>query len=132
MYLLDTNIIIYSLKNNKIVNENLKKYKNSLFAISIITYGELIFGAEKSQQKTNNLAKIHEISEIFPILNLSSEIMNIFGSLKASLQKNGTIIDDMDLFIAATAIVNNYTLVTNNTKHFNRIEGLLLTDWTKI
>ncbi len=131
MFLLDTNILIYSLKNHPNVINNFQKYKDIPNAISIITYGELVFGAEKSQQRINNLAKVHKIAEIFPILNLSPSIMNTYGTLKASLQSQGTIIDDMDLFIASTAIVHGYTLVTNNTKHFKRIPNVLIDNWTE-
>jgi len=52
-----------------------------------------------------------------------------FGELKALLEKNGNIIDDMDLLIASTALVNNMILVTNNVKHFRNIKGLKIENW---
>ncbi len=128
-YLIDTDIIIYSLKNYDPVNDNFKKYKNSPKSISVITYGELIYGARKSQYIEKNLAKVYRVSEIFPTLNVSPSVMEIFGELKASLEKSGKIIDDMDLLIASTALTHNLVLVTNNEKHFNRINGLEIENW---
>ena len=98
-------------------------------SISVITYGELIFGAEKSKFREKNLEVAREISKIFPVENITHEIMERFGSLKASLQKSGKNVDDMDLLIAATAISNEMVLVTHNTKHFINIPELQLEDW---
>ena len=128
-YLIDTDIIIYSLKNYDPVNDNFKKYKNSPKSISVITYGELIYGARKSKYIEKNLAKVYRVSEIFPTLNISPSVMEIFGELKSSLERSGKIIDDMDLLIASTALTHNLVLVTNNEKHFNRINGLEIENW---
>ncbi len=56
-------------------------------------------------------------------------MMEVFGQTKAFLQKSGMIVDDMDLMIVSTALANNMTLVTHNTKHFVHILGLSLEDW---
>jgi len=129
-YLIDTDIIIYSLKNHLKVNENFNYFRNYPKSISVITYGELLYGARKSQSVEANLAKTHRLAEIFPIINISSSVMETFGDLKASLEQSGRIIDDMDLMIASTAITHNLILVTNNEKHFRRIEGLEIKNWT--
>ena len=129
MFLLDTDTIIYSLKNRPNVLQNLKKYRDSPKAISIITYGELIFGAEKSERRIENLAKIYRIAEIFPVLNLSMGTMSVYGELKVNLSRQGTCVDEFDLLIAATAIFEGYTVVTNNTKHFKRIPEISVTNW---
>ena len=129
-YLIDTDIIIYSLKNYGHVNDNFIEYKNSPKSISVITYGELIYGARKSKYIEKNLAKVYRVSEIFPTLNISPSVMEIFGELKVSLEKSGKIIDDMDLLIASTALTHNLVLVTNYEKHFNRINGLEIENWT--
>ena len=128
-YLIDTDIIIYSLKNYGVVNENFNKYRNSPKSISVVTYGELVYGARKSEYIEKNLAKVYRIAEIFPVIDISSSIMDIFGELKASLEKSGEIIDDMDLLIASTALSRNLVLVTNNIKHFDRISGLEMENW---
>jgi len=129
MYLLDTDIIIYSLNGNKHVINNFSRYRSDPKAISVITYGELVYGAQKSTRKINNLAKIHSLKEIFPIIDLSSPIMDTFGELKVTLEQRGDIIDDFDLLIASTAISYGYILVTNNEKHFSRILGLDIVNW---
>ena len=121
MYLLDTDIIIYSLKGDRNVIENLLAFREQPKTISVITYGELIFGAQKSKQKISNLAKIHNLKETFPIIDITPSIMDTFGALKADLQKSGNTIDDFDLLIASTSITHGYTLVTNNEQHFKRI-----------
>jgi tRNA(fMet)-specific endonuclease VapC len=129
MFLLDTNIIIYSLKKNQTVIDKFRENRDAVKVISIITYGELIFGAEKSKNKIENISRIHRVGEIFPVISLSPAIMNAYGGIKADLQSKGTIIDEFDLLIAATAIVGGYTLVTNNIKHFKHIPFLTLENW---
>jgi len=129
MFLLDTDIIIYSFKNDNNVIANLTSHKHDPKAISVVTYGELIYGAQKSKNRINNLAKVHSLKEIFPIIDITPSIMLTFGEIKASLEKRGKSIDDFDLLIAATAITSGYTLVTNNTKHFERINNLTITNW---
>ncbi len=79
----------------------------------------------------NNLAKVYRIADIFPIIDISVPIMTTFGSLKANLVKAATAIDDMDLLIVSIANSYNLTLVTNNEKHFRRIELLKIDNWAK-
>lgn len=128
-YLIDTNIIIYRLKNLGNVNANFLKNKDKHMSLSGISYGELVFGAKKSKAVEKNMETVNAIKSIFPLLEITSEIMNIFGEIKAYTQKIGKTIDDMDLLIAATAITNNFTLVTHNMKHFENIPNLKVEDW---
>jgi tRNA(fMet)-specific endonuclease VapC len=97
--------------------------------ISVITYGELIHGAKKSRDIQKNTATVRRISELFPVVEVTKAIMETFGDIKAVLQRQGNIIDDMDLIIAATAITMNYTLVTNNESHFSRVSDLRIENW---
>ena len=128
-FLIDTNILIYKLKNMGNVNANFLKHQNEPMFISVISYGELLFGAKKSKSVEKNLATVQIIKFAFPILDITPEIMEVFGETKAYLQKIGRITDDMDLLIASTAIANNLILITHNTKHFDHIPQLQLTDW---
>ena len=128
-YLIDTNIIIYRLKNLGNVNANFLKNKDKHMSLSVISYGELVFGAKKSKAVEKNMETVNAIKSIFPLLEITSEIMNIFGEIKAYTQKIGKTIADMDLLIAATAITNNFTLVTHNMKHFENIPNLKVEDW---
>ena len=130
MYLLDTDTIIYSLKGHKGVIKNLEKHIDDPVKISIITLMELYYGAYKSERVSGNLAKIKTIESGFEIIPTGNESAEIFGRLKATFQKKGTSLDDFDLIIASCALANNLVLVTNNIKHFKRIESLKLDNWT--
>ena len=128
-FLIDTNIIIYSLKNAGNVNDNFLKYKEEEMSLSVISYGELVFGAKKSGSVEKNLKTVEYIKSIFTLVDVTSDVMDVFGEIKAKIQKTGRIIDDMDLLIASTAISENMILVTHNTKHFEKIPNLQIQDW---
>lgn len=131
-YLIDTDIIIYSLKNNVAAHKWMIKNQNVPKYISVVTYGELIYGARKSKHPEKNLATANRIAELFPIVDINKNVMEIFGEIKAKLENIGNSIADMDLLIAATSIYMNLSLVTNNKKHFNRIDDLILEDWENV
>lgn len=128
-YLIDTDIIIYSIKGNSSVHDRFLQNENIPKAISVITYGELLFGARKSTNPEKNLAVVYRIKELFPIIEIDNAVIETFSEIKASMQKTGSIVDDMDLLIASTALTMNYTLVTNNEKHFSKIKGLTIENW---
>ena len=130
-YLIDTDIIIYSIKGNATVQDNIARNKKSALSISVITFGELLFGARKSSFAAKNLATMYRIREIFPVLPIDNPVIETFGEIKAASQKSGKIVADLDLLIAATALTFNMTLVTNNIKHFDKIKGLNLENWSK-
>ncbi len=130
-YLIDTDIIIYSIKGHTVVQDRFLKNENIPKAISVITYGELLFGAKKSKNIEKNLAVVYRIKELFPVIGIDKAIIETFSDIKANTQRTGNIVDDMDLLIASTALTINYTLVTNNEKHFRAIKGLKVENWTK-
>jgi len=78
----------------------------------------------------NNIAKIRALENTIEIIPVGKEVVDIFGIYKAKLERAGTPLDDFDLIVAACAITHNLVLVTHNIKHFNRIEGLTIQDWT--
>jgi tRNA(fMet)-specific endonuclease VapC len=127
--LIDSDILIFSIKGNESVRNGFQKNEFLPKSISVITYGELLHGARKSSSPEKNLAVVYRIAEIFPIVAVSRAIIETFADLKASLEIGGEIIPDLDLMIAATAMALNYTLITNNTKHFGRIKNLRLDNW---
>jgi tRNA(fMet)-specific endonuclease VapC len=100
-------------------------------ALSVITYGELLYGAIKSQRRQENLAKVRRLQGIFPIVEVTNAIMETYAVIKAGVESRGKPLDDFDLVIAATAISLGYRLVTNNERHFARIEELRLENWTR-
>jgi tRNA(fMet)-specific endonuclease VapC len=131
VFLLDTDTIVYALKGNKTVAHNLRRRLNDPMAISTISLMELYYGAYKSQRVAANLAKVRTIEQSFEIILIGGESADIFGMLKAELEKDGIRLDDFDIVIAACALSRNLTLVTNNEKHFQRIAGLKLENWAK-
>ena len=130
MFLLDTETIIYNMKGNAEVKKNLLHHIDATMKISVITLMELYYGAYKSDKFASNLAKVRTLESAFEIIPNGKESAENFGLLKASLEKSGTRLDDFDLTVASCALAHNLTLVTNNLKHFSRIEGLKLTNWS--
>ena len=128
-YLIDTDIIIFALRKDKSVLIKFEENKNIPISISMITYAELIFGAKRSQNEQQNMIKVRHIRELYPIEDLNEGVMEVFADIKAKMFNNGMRIEDMDLLIAATAIYNDLTLVTNNVKHFEKIPYLKLENW---
>lgn len=128
-YLIDTDIIIYSLKGNAEVQKWFLENQAIPKFISVITYGELIYGARKSKHPEKNIATANRVAELFTVIEINREIIEIFGEIKAKLEKSGNKIDDMDLLIASTSMYMNLSLVTNNRKHYFRIADLILENW---
>jgi tRNA(fMet)-specific endonuclease VapC len=132
MFLLDTDSIIYSLKGHETVNKNLALHRHDPLKISIITLMELYYGAYKSQQVSSNLAKVKMIETAFEIIAVKLESVEIFARIKVELELEGNRLDDFDLMIASCAMAYNLTLVTNNSKRFQRIAGFKLANWTSV
>ena len=130
-YLIDTDIIIFALRGDKTVLAKFEENKHIAISISMITYAELVFGAKRSQNEHKNMIKVNHIREIYPIEELNADVMEVFADIKAKLYAKAIRIEDMDLFIAATTIYNDLTLVINNTKHFENIPLLKLENWKK-
>lgn len=95
--------------------------------ISEITLAELYYGAAKSG-RAKHYADVKFIQEHFEVLPIKP-VLKLFGQNKYTLEAKGMRIDDFDLLIASTALFNNLTIVTHNTKHFNRIQNLQVEDW---
>ena len=131
MYLLDADIIIYALKGDETVKKNLQDRLQDPISISAITLMELYYGAYKSKKVAANLAKVRMIEDSFDIVSTGRESAETCGNLKAALEASGTRLDVFDLAIAACALAHNLTLVTNNTRHFRRVQGLKLTNWSR-
>lgn len=125
-YLLDTNIIIDHIRGRyKIQKEMVKEG----IATSIISYGELLYGIEKSVNKIKSLEVIDKLfkSLSIQIIDLDIDTLKIYAQTKASLEMKGKKLYDFDILIAASALHNSYILVTRNTKHFKRIPDLKIT-----
>ncbi|KIE18361.1 hypothetical protein DS62_11545 [Smithella sp. SC_K08D17] len=129
MYLLDTDTVIYSLKGHPAVTDNLKSHLNDSIKISVVTYMELYYGAYKSQRVTANAARVKTLGQSIEMMPINAAVAETFGMIKAALESDGNRLDDFDLAIAATALANNLILVTNNTDHFSRVDGLRIENW---
>ena len=129
MYLLDTDIMSYFLSGNARVAENFRIHQGHPKALSVITYGELIYGCRNSQYITENLAKVGRLAANYPIIDVTRSVVECFGEIKTFLRKSGTPIEDFDLLIGCTALTMNYAIVTNNVKHYQKIPGLKVVNW---
>lgn len=127
--ILDSDILIYFLKGEKkVVEEVLKIAADELFTTRV-NYTELLYGAYNSSKIEDNLTKFKNFLERFTILEFDERSSEIFAQTKAKLKKEGNIIADIDLMIASIAIANEQELATNNHKHFERIRNLKTLKW---
>ena len=128
--MLDTNICIYIIKNKpEQVRNELKKYAVGDIAISSITVSELMYGAHKSQHIEKNLRAIENFLLPFDIVNYDYTSSIEYGKIRADLESKGRVIGGLDMLIAAHAKSLDMTLVTNNTKEFERVVGLKIENW---
>jgi tRNA(fMet)-specific endonuclease VapC len=128
-YLLDTNICIYFLKGQFDLNKKIEEIGEENCLLSEITVAELKFGVENRVQKEKNRKNNDAFQAKFKILPVFPAL-DIYAKEKSRLKTKGKIVDDFDLLIGATAIHNNLTLVTRNVKDFNRLDGIIIEDWT--
>lgn len=129
-FLLDTNICIYIAKHNPAsVRERFQQYSANQLVMSVITLGELRFGAEKSQSKVRAMAVIDDLASLISIEELSESTADHYGDIRASLQQSGQLIGNNDLWLAAHARSNGWVLVTNNEREFLRVDGLKVENW---
>lgn len=126
-YLLDTTVLISMIKDQHGARKRIEKNGFVNCSVSEITLGELIYGAYKGGYE-RHIGEADFVRETFNIVPIGDSL-DTYGRLRAELEAKGIGLDSFDLLIAATAIATNRTLVTHNTRHFERIPGLKLTDW---
>lgn len=129
-YLLDTNICIYIAKQRPLsVLKRFECLDVGDVAMSMVTYSELLYGAEKSQYKKKTTEKLEELASLITPLPLSIEVSKYYASIRADLERQGKLIGNNDLWIAAHSMALNTTLVTNNLKEFSRVQDLKVENW---
>ena len=128
-YLLDTNIVIYVLKRRPIEVLGTFNANADRMAISAITLAELLHGAEKSSQVSNNLSAIEDFCSRMEVLAYDTKAAQHYGSIRAELETRGQSIGVNDLHIAGHARSAGLTLVTNNVDEFVRVSGLRVENW---
>ncbi|MCA1949554.1 MAG: type II toxin-antitoxin system VapC family toxin [Treponema sp.] len=132
MYLLDTNICIYIInKHPREIIEKIKQLKPSQVKLSAISVGELEYGVFKSKNREQNRNALIDFLSGFDILPFNDNDAEVFGLIRAELEKRGQVIGSYDMQIAAQAISNDLILVTNNTGEFERISQLKLENWVQ-
>jgi tRNA(fMet)-specific endonuclease VapC len=128
-YLLDTNICIYVIKARpRSMLESFNSHAGHM-AISAITLSELLHGVEKSAAPERNLAVVENFCSRLDVLPYGPKVSLHYGQIRAALERRGTPIGVNDLHIAAHARSEGLTLVSNNRREFERVEGLLLENW---
>ncbi len=128
-YLLDTNIVIYVIKHKpERVREKFNLHAMGL-CISSITVAELMYGAENSMNIPQNIRVIEDFLSRLTVINYDSHAATHYGNIKAQLKKQGKLISDNDIHIAAHARSLGLTLVTNNVKEFKRVDALKIENW---
>ena len=125
--ILDTDTISYYFRGDENVRKKFQLHRHKLASTSV-NYSELIFGLKKRDNK-NLLPKVELMFDNIKIYNFDKNAARIFGILKALLSNQGTIIADMDLMIASIAIANGEVLISNNLRHFGKIDGLVVESW---
>ena len=129
-FLLDTNICIYiRRKEPEEVLRRFQTLREGEAVLSVITFGELVYGAEKSARRGRALELLRELARMLPVMGLPEAAAEAYGTMRAELERKGQMIGNNDLWIAAHAKAAGLTLVTNNEREFRRVRGLKVENW---
>ena len=129
-FLLDTNICIHIRRRRAPgVLARFLRLKPGEAVLSVITYGELVYGVEKSQFSEQAIRQLAELAGLVPVMELPLQAGQLYGAIRAALEAKGEIIGNNDLWIAAHAKAAGLTLVTSNEREFRRIRGLKIQNW---
>jgi len=131
-YMLDTNICIYYINKKPLhIMKKVQKYMLEGICISVITLAELEHGVAKSAYPQQNADGLARFLSVFDVLPFGGEAATMYGIIQADLQRKGIPISPMDTLIAAHAKAEDVTLVTNNVREFERVDGLYLENWAE-
>jgi tRNA(fMet)-specific endonuclease VapC len=132
LYMIDTDICVYVAKQGYYpqVLARFNRLKFGDVGMSIVSYGELRFGAQKSQRPNEALRNLSKFLEAVPVLEMDSGAAEHYGRLRFDLQRQGRPIGSNDLWIASHCLQLGLTLVTNNEREFNRVPDLAIENWT--
>lgn len=123
-FLIDTDWVIDHLNRVEPVTQRLRELQEQGLAVSIISVAELWEGVHFSQDPVRSRTALEEFLAGVVILGIDGEICKQFGKLRGTLRRQGKLVGDFDLLIAAAALRHNLTLLTNNRKHFENVGGL--------
>jgi tRNA(fMet)-specific endonuclease VapC len=129
-FMLDTNIVIYVIKRRPVELLDVFNRHAGQMCISSITLAELLHGVEKSSMPDQNLRNVEDFISRIEVLEYGSKAAAHYGEIRADLERKGLPIGVNDLHIAGHARSEGLTLVTNNLREFERVNGLRTTNWT--
>ena len=130
LYMLDTNICSYILKNHPVtIKSHFDEVGNDALAISTVVLAELYYGAARHPKSIAIRREIDNFAERLAVIPWDEAAADHYGVIRTALERQGAPIGAMDLMIAAHARSRKATLVSNNTKHFEKIPALLIANW---
>jgi tRNA(fMet)-specific endonuclease VapC len=130
-YLLDTNTCIDYLRYpSSKVRARIQSCSPQEIALCTIVQAELYYGAWRSRNPSHNFGLLEEFFQPFVSLPFCLQAARVYGEIRADLASKGAMIGPHDLMIAAIALANGLTLITNNLREFERIPNLICEDWT--
>lgn len=129
-YLLDTDTCIFFLQGKYAIKEKIKSVGFENCFVSEITIGELLFGAEYSNDVPRHIAQVDQFIKHFQIIPLF-DALRLYAKEKTYLRRNGIMIAEFDLLIGVTAVAKDLIMVTNNEKHLQRIRNIQIENWTQ-
>jgi tRNA(fMet)-specific endonuclease VapC len=129
MYVLDTNILIYFFKGMGNVAQNFFSVAPQDIGVPAIVIHEIHYGLLRLSDPEKRRKQFHDFMQVVKPLPFGAKEANTAAEIRAELERKGTPIGPYDFLIAATALTDNHILVTHNTKQFQRVDDLKLTDW---
>jgi len=130
-YMLDTDMCSYIIRERpESVRQRFKTLAMEQLCVSVVTYAELIYGVERSSSKRVNRPVIEDFVRHLDVMDWDTVAADQYGVIRAKLEAAGTLIGAMDMMIAAHAKSIKGVLVTNNQKHFTKVKGLKIANWT--
>ncbi|HEX7235648.1 MAG TPA: type II toxin-antitoxin system VapC family toxin [Gammaproteobacteria bacterium] len=130
-FLLDSDICIFAMKRRTPALLRRLDQRATTSAISVVAYGELAFGEVMSVRRDEAAAHLAALLETLQVLPLPLEAARRYAEIRAELQRVGQPIGSNDLWIAAHALAEDLTLVTNNEREFQRVPGLRVENWAR-
>ena len=129
--LFDTNICIYLIRQRSTrALERFEEFEVGEIGVSVITVSELRYSVHKSAHRQQNSRALEQFLLPLEVVGFSEEATKDYGRIRAALERQGTPTGPLDTLIAAHALSLGTTLVTNNTREFERVPGLRIEDWT--
>ena len=132
LYLLDTDTCAFiARQKHPKVTSRFRSHRAGDLAMSVVTYGELRVGAEKSDRYPESLKALELFIQAVPVLPIDPEVARFYSKVRLDLEQRGQIIGANDLWIASHCLQLGLTLVTNNAREFSRIPNLTIENWTR-